>query len=303
MQMPPVIAITGPTGLIGSHAARNFAQRGFRVLPISRQAEGDEQTILWNPRTGTLRHYQSVDVLLHLAGRSIATRWTGAVKRELWASRVDATAKLCQYLTTLDAGARPKLMIAASAVGFYGDRGDEVLTEDAPPPPEGAGFLPDLGRAWEAATAPAEEVGIHVVHLRLGIVLTREGGALQKMLRPAKLGLLGPMGSGGQWMSWIALPDLLELLGAIVAAGRECPRIINAVSPHPVRQRDFARTLATALHRPAILPMPGFMVKLLFGQMGKEALLGSTRAVPTRLPPGFAFKYPRIKEAIAAAFE
>jgi uncharacterized protein len=237
---------------------------------------------------------------VHLAGRTVGTRWTKRVRQEIWDSRVPATRQLCGYLASLPPEKRPRTLIAASAVGVYGSRGDELLTE-ATPPDTGAGFLVDVARNWEAATDPATSAGIRVVTLRLGHVLAGEGGILGKLATPVKWGVGGPVGSGMQWMPWIARSDLCRLIVRTITDD-SLSGVMNAVGPAPVRQIEFIRTMGKALHRPTVFPLPAFLVKLIFGQMGREALLGSQRVVATRLPADFTYNFPTLEGAIRAAF-
>jgi uncharacterized protein (TIGR01777 family) len=193
---------------------------------------------------------------------------------------------------------QPQVLINASATGIYGDRGDEILTEDSSIAPPGNMFLSDICREWEAATKPAEDAGMRVIHVRLGVVLSRDGGVLKKMRTPVKLGLAGPLGKGTQWMPWISQTDVEQLLVRLIEGTQERGPV-NAVAGS-VRQHTFARTLGNILHRPTVFPMPGFLVKLLFGQMGREVLLGSQRVEARRLPPGFALQHPTLEAAMHA---
>ncbi|HQR18999.1 MAG TPA: TIGR01777 family oxidoreductase [Gemmatimonadales bacterium] len=237
-----------------------------------------------------------MDAAVHLAGESIAAgRWTAETKRRIRDSRVLGTRLLAESLARLMR--RPRVLVTASAVGIYGDRGDDILNEDSPP---GSDFLARVGQEWEAAAKPAAEAGIRVVHLRFGIILAREGGALPRMVRPFMLGAGGPIGSGRQWMSWIALDDaiaaVLEALHNEQARGP-----INAVAPGPVRNAEFAAALGAALHRPALIPAPAFALRLLYGEMADAALLASQRVVPSRLEAlGFRFRHPALPGALGA---
>ena len=296
------IAITGATGLIAGALGPFLTTGGHTVIPVARRdaASGAMPPITWNPATGELGNYRPVNTFVHLAGRNIASRWTSKAMREIRASRVAGTERLCRTLAALPAEQRPKLLIAASAIGFYGDRGDEILTETSAP--GSRGFFPDVCQAWEAATKPAEDAGIRVIHLRIGVVLTPAGGALAKLITPTKFCLGGPLGSGSQWLPWIALDDLVGLIHhlALTTGAGELSGAVNAVTANPVRQHEFARTLAHVLHRPAVVPMPAFAVKAIFGQMGQEALLASTRVVPTRIPEGFSLLHRTLDGALRA---
>jgi uncharacterized protein (TIGR01777 family) len=238
-----------------------------------------------------------VDAVVHLAGESIAAgRWTAAVKERIRRSRVDGTRLLAETLARLER--RPRVLVSASAVGYYGDRGDEPLTEESPP---GVGFLADVARAWEAAADPARAVGIRVVHPRLGLVLAREGGALPRMALPFRLGLGGVIGSGRQYWSWIALPDAVRVIErALADATLAGP--VNAVAPAPATNREFTRALGRVLGRPTLLPFPALGVRLLMGEMGRALLLGSARVLPRRLErAGFRFEHPELEGALRGA--
>jgi uncharacterized protein (TIGR01777 family) len=235
--------------------------------------------------------------VVHLAGEGIAAgRWTPDRKACIAASRVGGTRLLCERLAALRSP--PRVLVCASAVGYYGDRGEEELDEDSGP---GKGFLAEVCAEWEAAAQPAHDAGIRVVSLRLGVVLAPDGGALAKMLPPFRLGLGGLIGSGRQWMSWISRGDAIALmLFAMAEGGVSGP--LNAVSPDPVRQRDFARILGRALRRPSCVPAPAAALRLLFGEMADEALLASQRALPKRaLAAGFAFRHPELQPFLAAS--
>jgi len=291
------VLVTGASGFVGRAVVAHLAKSGHRVVPLRRAAAaGNETGPTWNPQAGQIRLESAgqLDAVVHLAGENIAQRWTAAAKVRIRASRVDATRLLCEALAR--SPQPPRVMVCASATGFYGDRGDEVLDERSRP---GSGFLAEICQAWEAAAEPARRAGIRVVHLRLGIVLARHGGALAKMLPAFRLGLGGRLGSGRQYWSWIALEDLLRVIEfALVESALSGP--VNAVSPEPITNAAFTRALGRALRRPAFLPLPAFAVTLLFGQMGREALLGSARVRPARLlESGFAFRFPEL----TAAFE
>jgi hypothetical protein len=232
---------------------------------------------------------------IHLSGANVAGhRWTPGYRREMWNSRVESTRALCSVL----AGLRqpPRVVLAASATGIYGDRGDEVLDESSEP---GTGFLADLCREWEAACEPASQARIRVVHLRFGVVLAREGGALGKMLPAFGLGLGGPMGAGGQWMSWIGIADVIAAIRFLLEW--DIAGAVNLSSPHPVTNAEFTKILARRLRRPAFMRAPAFALRLAFGQMADEALLASARVMPGKLMgAGFRFAQPTLDEALAA---
>ena len=249
----------------------------------------------WNPEEGKidLTPALALDAVIHLAGESIGARWTAERKRRIRESRVAGTRLLSQTLAKLPP--RPKVLVCASATGFYGDRGDEWLDESSPP---GHGYLAEVCRDWEAASAPAEAAGIRVVRLRFGIVLARQGGALAKMLPAFHLGLGGRLGDGRHYWSWIALQDAVAALLHALARESLCGPV-NAVSPQPVTNREFTATLGRVLRRPTIFAMPRYVVNLLFGEMGREAMLASCRIKPAKLlAGGFRFQTPDLESAL-----
>ncbi len=294
------VAITGATGLIGSALVERLSQLDGEVIRLTRSrliAAEREDSVFWDPMINQvdaerLEKFRPRAVV-HLAGESIQGRWTEEKKKQILRSREEGTRLLCETLASLKH--RPELLISASAVGYYGNRGEEELTEESDP---GYSFLAEVAKRWEAACAPAREARIRVVNLRIGMVLSSRGAALRGMLTPFRLGLGGRIGSGLQWWSWISLSDLVDIiLFLLLRSEAEGP--INAVSPHPVRSLEFTQTLARLLHRPAILPLPEFMVRLVFGQMGEELLLASTRVVPKRLQElGFSFRLPALESAL-----
>jgi uncharacterized protein len=289
------ILLTGATGFVGSAVSARLAASGCRVLALRRTSSDAEAAPTWNParRQINLAPSQPLDAVVHLAGENIAQRWTPAAQERIRASRVDATRLLCEALSQL--AQRPRVLVCASATGYYGDRADEVLDERSGP---GAGFLAEVCQAWEAAAAPASQCGIRVVHLRLGVVLARHGGALAKMLPVFRLGLGGRLGGGRQYWSWIALEDVVRVVEfALQEDALTGP--VNTVSPEAVTNTRFTRALARALRRPAFLSVPAFAVKALFGQMGREAMLASARVRPGRLlERGFQFHFPDLDTAL-----
>jgi uncharacterized protein (TIGR01777 family) len=299
--IPPIIAVSGASGMLGRAVRQALAARGAGVLQLVRHDPAAADQLNWNPlaspavaKTDPL---EGLIAAIHLSGAGIAAhRWTPAYKRELALSRVQTT----RSLATILAGLRrpPKTLLIASAVGFYGNRGDEVLDETSGP---GTGFMANLCQQWEAAARPASEAGIRVVHLRLGVVLGREGGALKKMLPLFQLGLGGPLGSGRQWMSWISLADAVAaILFALDSTALAGP--VNLTAPQPVTNAEFTRSLAREIHRPAMLPAPAFALRMVLGEVADEALLASARVVPSRLTSaGFQFAHPTVDEALAAA--
>lgn len=290
------IAITGASGFVGRTLQRTLREAGHSVCTIGRAAAAAD--VAWDPGTGAIdaTRLRGIDAVIHLAGANIAQRWTERARREIRDSRVDTTALIARTMADLDP--RPRVLVSVSGVGIYGDCGDELVDETHA---AGRGFLAEVAQAWEAAALPAREAGIRVVHPRLGVVLHRSGGALAKMLPAFSLGVGGPIGSGQQWMPWVALADLLRALQFFV----ESPHTsgpYNLVGPEPVRNATFTRTLGQVLGRPAVIPLPAFAIRLLFGAMGAETLLGGQRASVTRLvDAGFSFRYPTIRTALEQA--
>jgi uncharacterized protein (TIGR01777 family) len=289
------ICITGASGLVGTDLRARLVSAGHEVLRLVRRkpCAGDEAR--WRPDTGSVEAELAGGAIVHLAGEGIAEgRWTAAKMQRIRESRVAATRLLCEQLAARDD--RPETLICASAVGYYGDRGEALLDESAPP---GSGFLPDVCRQWEAATEPARRAGIRVVNLRIGVVLSTQGGALAKMLTPFRLGIGGRLGSGDQYMSWIALEDLSRAIAHCL----EDPALdgpVNAVAPEPVTNAEFTRELGRALSRPAVFPVPAAAARLAFGKMAEDLLLASMRVLPERLvASGFEFRYPRLDGALA----
>ena len=279
------VAITGASGLIGSGLADFLSTGGHEVRAVPRR----------DGLSFDLSGVAGVDVLVHLAGEPIDQRWNDEVKEKIRRSRVDRTALLCEQLARMPESQRPGVLLSGSAVGVYGDRGDAILTEDSA---AGSGFLADVGRQWEAATRLAEEAGIRVVHLRTGIVLTPRGGALKKMLTPFKLGIGGRLGSGHQYMSWITRDDHIRAMYALMF-DESVRGPVNLVAPDPVTNRQFTRTLAGVLRRPAVVPAPRFALRAGLGGLADEALLASTRAEPMRLrQAGFVFRQPDLETAL-----
>ena len=253
---------------------------------------------MWDPARGLLRPQDlaGVTAVVHLAGEPVAQRWTSAHKTAIRDSRVQGTALLARTIAGL-AGPRP-VFLSGSAVGYYGDRGDELLDETSAP---GSGFLASVSQAWEAATLPASEAGARVVHLRTGVVLDPAGGALAKVLVPFRLGAGGPIGSGRQWMSWIGLEDHLRAVEHTLFT-ETLTGAVNVLAPSPVTNAEFAATLGRVLARPALLPVPALAVELLYGEMAKETILAGQRAMPRALvASGFEFAYPTLEQALRHA--
>lgn len=294
------ILISGSSGLVGSAAVAALSRAGHEVLRwVRRPAAGPDERS-WDPAAGRLDPtvLAGVDAVIHLAGENIgAGRWTPAFRQRLRASRIDSTRLIAQALAA-EAGRReqPPFLLVASAVGYYGDRGAAELDESSS---GGEGFLAELCHDWEAAADPARAAGVRVVHWRLGVVLSRRGGALAKMLPPFRLGLGGPLGDGRQYLSWIHEDDAIASLLFLLEHPLAGP--VNAVAPAPSTQADFSRALGAALGRPSWLPVPRFAIRLGLGQMGEELLLASTRVLPRRLlDAGFQFAYTELDQALRA---
>jgi uncharacterized protein (TIGR01777 family) len=256
--------------------------------------KGDEA--LWNYQVQQidLEKLATADAVVHLAGENIANgRWNNDKKRRIRESREAGTRFLAESIARLQE--RPKVLLCASAIGYYGDRGDEELTEQSSP---GMGFLPEVCIAWESACRPAAEAGVRVVNLRIGLVLSRDGGALRKMLLPFKLGAGGVVGGGKQWWSWIALDDLVRAMQQILT-NEQLQGPVNGTAPQPVTNREFTKTLGKAISRPTIFPMPAFAARLALGEMANELLLASARVFPRRLQEsGFKFQFPELEAAL-----
>ena len=289
------ILVTGATGLVGSALVPFLAGDGHEVARLGRSAPGAGD-IRWDPDAGVLEAaaLEGFDGLVHLAGENIASgRWNVEKKRRIKESRVNGTLLLAGTLAGLERP--PRVLVSASAVGFYGDRGEEELTEQSP---AGAGFLSEVCREWEAATEAAEGKGIRVVHARLGVVLSRDGGALAKMLTPFRLGAGGIIGNGRQYMSWITLDDTVAAIGHLLDA-EAASGPVNVVAPAAVTNHEFTKTLGRVLRRPTLFAMPGFVARLAFGETADALLLASTRVKPAGLlDSGYAFGHGTLEEGL-----
>jgi uncharacterized protein (TIGR01777 family) len=295
------VLVTGSSGFIGSALLPALVDAGHRPIRAQRgpSALGPD-TLAWDPRAGTIDRaaMAGIGAVVHLAGAGIGDRrWTRARRREILESRTAGTRLLAETLAALDAG--PSVLVSGSAIGYYGDRGDEVLTEHSAP---GSGFLADVCMQWEAATAPATDAGIRVVTVRTGIVIGRGGGVLARMLAPFRLGLGGRIGPGSQWMSWVSLADEVRaIVGAIESEALSGP--VNVTAPAPVTNTEFTKTLARVLHRPAFLPTPLLALEAVYGgDLVRELLVGGQRVQPEALvATGFEFEHPSLEGAIRAA--
>lgn len=291
------ILISGSTGMIGTALIEALKKQNHRVTRLVRSPQqSSEPTVQWNPASGTLnaKDVEGFDAVVHLAGESIAaSRWTEAQKARIRDSRVQGTALLSATLAKL--AKPPKALVCASAIGYYGNRGDEILREDSQ---IGTGFLAEVCQQWENAADPAKQKGIRVVHLRIGVVMSPKGGALAKMLMPFKMGAGGIVGNGKQYWSWVSLDDVI---GAFLYAlqNENLSGAVNAVAPRAVTNAEFTKTLGKVLSRPTIFPLPGFAARLVLGEMADDLLLSSARIEPGRLlASGYQFKHPDLEGAL-----
>ncbi len=294
------VLISGASGLLGTALTRVLRSDGHQTLALVRRAprEGEVQ---WDPRQPLdPAKLAGCDAVVHLAGKNIAGHWTQKFKQEVLESRSSGTRTLATAAAeSFRRSGQPPVFVSASGVGYYGSRGDEVLTEASA---AGAGFLAEVCKQWEAATDPARDAGVRVVNLRIGVVLARDGGALKPMLPPFRLGLGGRVGSGRQWWSWVSLDDVIGAM--LFALTGELRGAVNLVGPTPVRNIEFVKALGKALHRPTIFPLPEFVIRGLMGEMGEELLLTSARAVPEKLQAaGYKFQHANLDEALRAALE
>jgi uncharacterized protein (TIGR01777 family) len=293
------ILITGSRGLVGSALIPALGAEGHRVVRLVRTKPATEKDCLhWDPAAGILdaTSFEGIDGVVHLAGENIAGgRWTVERKERIRDSRVRGTRLLAERLAEL--ARPPKVLVSASAVGYYGDRGNETLTEASPP---GSNYLARVCHEWEAATEPAGQRGIRVINLRMGVVLSAEGGALAKMLFPFRMGVGGIVGNGKQYFSWISIDDLVRtILHALETDSLRGP--VNAVAPHSVTNAEFTKALGKVLGRPTIVPMPAFAARLTFGEMADELLLASARVTPAKLlASGFVFRHSDVESALTA---
>jgi uncharacterized protein (TIGR01777 family) len=290
------VLVTGASGFIGSALVPVLIAGGHTVTRLVRSTSRPGQAeIPWDPAARSIATpaLEGLDAVVHLAGENIAQRWTAEKKARIRDSRVQGTRLLCDALAQLVKP--PKVLLCASAIGYYGDRGDRTLREESTP---GAGFLAEVCQAWEAVAAPAVQRGVRVVHLRMGVVLSPAGGALAQMLPPFRLGMGGVVGSGKQYISWVALDDVLGAMHHTLLT-ETLSGAVNAVAPQPVTNYEFTKTLGHVLGRPTVVPMPAFAARLAFGEMADALLLASTRVVPARLQAsGYTFQYPELAGAL-----
>lgn len=295
------ILITGCTGFIGSRLVQVLQSAGHEVFGLSRRAGSKQlRTVVWDPKNGKLNpsELEGLDAVVHLAGESIVGRWTTAKKARIVASRTQSTRLLSETLAQLSKP--PRVLVSASAMGYYGNRGEEMLREESAP---GTGFLAATCVQWEAATAPAAQRGIRVVLARTGLVLSTEGGALAKMLLPFKLGVGGVVGNGKQYWSWISFEDEVGAFKfAVETESLSGP--VNLVAPHAVTNREFTKTLGRVLSRPTIFPLPAFAARLVLGEMADDLLLSSARIAPAKLVThGYSFRQSELESALRAMLQ
>lgn len=301
-RQPLTVAVSGATGLVGKALTAAVIGRRWNFKRLVRNSEAESANeIIWNATTGVadLASLRGVDAVVHLAGENIATgRWTSTKKQRIRESRVQGTAALCRSLAALSQ--RPRVLVCASAIGYYGDRGEQTLHECETP---GRGFLPEVCTEWERAAQPAVEAGIRVVWLRIGIVLSPDGGALRQMLPPFRFGLGGRVGDGRQYWSWIALPDLIRAI-LFAVENESLQGAVNAVAPESVTNAEFTHALGHVLRRPTFLPLPAFAARLALGEMADALLLSSIRVVPEQLQrAGFEFEFPKLEGALRSLLQ
>jgi uncharacterized protein len=289
------ILLSGASGLIGTALLASLEAQGTQIVCLVRGRVSNAAQVSWDPLAPiSPATVSGFDAVIHLAGESIVGRWTGEKRKAIRESRVQGTRNLATALSQSDV--KPRVLVCASAVGFYGNRGDELLREDSP---NGQGFLPEVCREWEDASRIAAEAGIRTVNIRIGLVLSARGGALEKMLTPFKLGLGGRIGSGRQWWSWIHVDDIVGGIQNAIHT-ESLSGAVNLVAPNPVRNAEFTKVLASVLGRPAFFPVPEFALRLAFGQMAaEELLLASQRVEPGKLlASGYAFRFRELRAAL-----
>ena len=294
------VLLSGASGLLGTALKSSFSSQGNDLRSLVRRQSDQTGSVYWDPYSGTLDadSINGSELVIHLSGANLATVWSDRNKDLFHSSRIDTTRFLCEKLTSLTAP--PKTLIAASAIGFYGDRGDELINEDSSP---GTGFLAELCRDWEEATSKATEHGIRVINIRIGLVLSPDGGALAKMLLPFQLGTGGAFGNGEQYMSWISIRDIVDAIHHI-AETTNLTGPVNLVAPNPVSNRVFTKTLGKVLNRPTFMTVPAFALRTLMGQMAEEMLLSGQRVQPKKLlDSGFRFSHAELEPALRAVLD
>ena len=289
------VAVTGSSGLIGTSLVSFLSKKDIVVSKILRENPEDDD-ISWKPEDGDWNSAFSggVDGIVHLAGESVASgKWTRKKKEKIRNSRIEGTKRLCEHILKLPTP--PSVLVCASAIGYYGNRGVEFLNEGSS---RGSGFLPDVCLGWEEAAESVSKAGIRVVNVRFGIVLSKDGGALAKMMTPFKIGMGGKIGSGTQYMSWVAMDDVTgAIYHTLITESLKGP--VNVTAPNPVTNKEFTNTLGEVLKRPAVVPIPAFAAKLAFGEMANDLLLASTKVAPKRLSDsGYKFQYPELENAL-----
>lgn len=293
------IAITGSSGLIGTALVTELSKRGDEVLRVVRTGGSRPRSVLWNPEIPNWPKEAAAGLgaVIHLAGENIAAkRWSAAQKTKIRESRLHGTRSLAQALVGMEQP--PRTVILASAIGYYGDRGDELLDEGSP---VGAGFLPELCSEWEKAADPLRDKGVRTVPLRFGVVLSKKGGALQRMLLPFKMGVGGRLGSGRQWMSWISLVDVVHIIEHVLRQ-EDLAGPVNVVAPSAVTNLEFTKALGAVLKRPTIFPMPALLARAAFGELADALLLSSAKVSPKRLlESGYKFQTPDILSGLQSA--
>ena len=291
------VVVSGASGLIGTALVPALRASGHDVVRLVRREPTAADEVRWDPAAGQLDATQltGVDAIVNVSGANLGKRWTATRKREILDSRVDTTALLANTAAELDPP--PAVFVSAGGVGIYGDRGDEILTEESA---LGSGFLVDVGEAWVSAADPARDAGVRVVTFRQGVVLARQGGALARMLTPFRLGVAGRIGTGKQWFSWVALDDLVAGYSFVLESSLSGP--VNLCAPNPVTNEQFVKALGRAVRRPTIIPTPALAIRTLYGEMGESVLLEGQRVLPARLlDAGFEFAAPTIDAALERA--
>jgi uncharacterized protein len=292
---PSVVAVTGATGLIGTALVEHLRASGAQVRRLVRPGRAGAGDLEWDPIRGVLAPdaLDGVDAVVNLAGEPIAQRWTAEKKKAIRESRVRGTELLARRIA--ESRRQPRVLLSGSAVGYYGDRGDEQLDEESAP---GTDFLATVAREWEDATRAAADAGVRVAALRTGVVLSPKGGALGKLLTPFRMGMGGPIGSGRQWMSWISLHDHVRAIAHALASDALAGPV-NLVAPNPVTNAEFATTLGRVLTRPALVPVPAFALELMYGEMARATILGGQRVLPKALVrSGFEHAHPTLEQAL-----